>query len=54
MQLIIQPEAGAVPIVKAIKTARKKIDIFIFRFDHDQIEKALAARRCSAASACAR
>jgi phosphatidylserine/phosphatidylglycerophosphate/cardiolipin synthase-like enzyme len=43
VQLIIQPEAGAVPIVKAIKTARKKIDIFIFRFDHDQIEKALAA-----------
>ena len=43
MQLIIQPEAGAVPIVKAIRTARKKIDIFIFRFDRDEIEKALAA-----------
>ena len=42
MKLIIQPEAGAVPIVKAIKTARKKIDIFIFRFDRDEIEKALA------------
>ena len=53
MKLIIQPEAGAVPIVKAIKTARKKIDIFIFRFDRDEIEKALAAR-CSAASPCAR
>ena len=43
MKLIIQPEAGAVPIIKAIKTARKKIDIFIFRFDRDEIEKALAA-----------
>jgi len=43
VKLIIQPEAGAVPIVKAIRTARKKIDIFIFRFDRDEIEKALAA-----------
>lgn len=31
------------PIVKAIKTARKTIDIFIFRFDRDEIIKALAA-----------
>jgi cardiolipin synthase len=43
VKLIIQPEAGAVPIVRAIKTARKKIDIFIFRFDREEIEKALAA-----------
>ena len=43
MKLIIQPEAGAVPIVKAIRTARKKIDIFIFRLDREEIEKALAA-----------
>jgi phosphatidylserine/phosphatidylglycerophosphate/cardiolipin synthase-like enzyme len=43
VKLIIQPEAGVVPIVKAIKTARKKIDIFVFRFDRDEIEKALAA-----------
>lgn len=43
MKLIIQPEAGVVPIVKAIRTARKTIDIFIFRFDRDEIEKALAA-----------
>jgi cardiolipin synthase len=42
VKLIIQPEAGAVPIVKAIKTARKKIDIFIFRFDREEIAKALA------------
>ena len=43
MKLIIQPEAGVVPIVQAIKRAKKTIDIFIFRFDRDEIEKALAA-----------
>ena len=43
MRLIIQPEAGVVPIVQAIKRAKKTIDIFIFRFDRDEIEKALAA-----------
>src|SRR5688572_1487583 len=42
VKLIIQPDAGVVPIVQAIRTARKKIDIFIFRFDRDEIEKALA------------
>ena len=43
MKLIVQPEAGVVPIVKAIKAARKSIDIFIFRFNRDEVEKALAA-----------
>lgn len=43
MKLIIQPEAGVVPITQAIKTARKSIDVFIFRFDRDDVEKALAA-----------
>jgi len=43
VKLIIQPESGVVPIVQAIKTAKKAIDIFIFRFDRDEIEKALAA-----------
>jgi cardiolipin synthase len=43
VKLIIQPEAGVVPIVKAIKAAKKTIDIFIFRFDRDEVEKALAA-----------
>ena len=41
MKLIIQPEAGVMPIVKAIRSARKKIDIFIFRIDREEIEKAL-------------
>ncbi len=43
MKLIVQPEAGVVPIVQAIKAAKKSIDIFIFRFDRVEIEKALAA-----------
>lgn len=43
MKLIIQPEAGIVPIIKAIRAAKKTIDVVIFRFDRDEIEKALAA-----------
>lgn len=43
MKLIIQPEAGIVPIIKAIRAAKKSIDVVIFRFDRDEIEKALAA-----------
>lgn len=43
MKLIIQPEAGVVPITRAIRTAKKSIDVFIFRFDRDEVEKALAA-----------
>ena len=43
VKLIIQPEAGVVPITQAIKTAKKSIDVFIFRFDRDDVEKALAA-----------
>ncbi len=43
MKLIVQPEAGVVPIVRAIRQARKSVDVFIFRFDRSEIEKALAA-----------
>jgi cardiolipin synthase A/B len=43
VQLIIQPDAGVMPIVKAIRSARKKIDVFIFRFDSEEIEQALVA-----------
>lgn len=42
MQLIIQPESGIDPIVKAIRRARRRIDICIFRFDLPEVEKALA------------
>jgi cardiolipin synthase len=41
MQLILQPDEGIAPIVEAIDRARKTVDIVIFRFDLDAIEKAL-------------
>jgi cardiolipin synthase len=41
MQLITQPEEGVVPILRAIKRARKAIDIVVFRFDINEIEEAL-------------
>jgi len=43
VKLIIQPDAGVVPIVTAIRKARKTIDICIFRFDIDEVERALAS-----------
>ena len=43
MKLIIQPDDGAAPVIKAIDKAKKTIDIVIFRFDRADIEKALHA-----------
>jgi phosphatidylserine/phosphatidylglycerophosphate/cardiolipin synthase-like enzyme len=43
MNLIIQPDAGLAPVVRAIHGARKRVDIAIFRIDRDEVEKALAA-----------
>jgi len=43
MNLIIQPDAGLAPVVRAIHGARKRIDIAIFRIDRNDIEKALAS-----------
>ena len=43
MNLIIQPEAGLAPVMKAIKRANKTLDIAIFRIDRDEVEKALGA-----------
>ena len=39
----MQPEAGIVPIVQAIKQARTSVSICIFRIDRPEVEKALAA-----------
>ena len=41
MQVITQPEDGVAPLLKAIKRARKTIDIVVFRFDIDEIEEEL-------------
>ena len=43
MKLIIQPDEGVAPVVQAIEKAKKTIDIVIFRFDREEIEKALHA-----------
>jgi cardiolipin synthase len=41
VKLIIQPGDGVAPVVRAIRKARKTIDIVIFRFDRAEVEKAL-------------
>jgi phosphatidylserine/phosphatidylglycerophosphate/cardiolipin synthase-like enzyme len=43
VKLIVQPDAGVVPVVSAIRQAKKALDICIFRFDVDEIERALGA-----------
>jgi phosphatidylserine/phosphatidylglycerophosphate/cardiolipin synthase-like enzyme len=41
LKLIVQPGDGTAPLIKAIKKAKKSIEIVIFRFDQADIEKAL-------------
>ena len=41
MELIVQPDDGLDPLVEAVKAAEKRVDILIFRFDRDALEKAL-------------
>ena len=43
MKLLIQPRDGVAPILAAIKKAKTSIEILIFRFDRDDIERALQA-----------
>jgi phosphatidylserine/phosphatidylglycerophosphate/cardiolipin synthase-like enzyme len=43
MKLLIQPRDGIAPLVAAIKKARKRIELVIFRFDRGDIERALHA-----------
>ena len=43
MKLIVQPDNGLTPILQAVKRAQKRIDLIIFRFDRDELEKALEA-----------
>ena len=43
MKLIIEPDAGVGPLLAAIKTAKKSVEIAIFRFDRRDIEMALKA-----------
>lgn len=43
MRLLIQPDDGVAPILAAIKSAKKSVEIVIFRFDRKEIEAALKA-----------
>ena len=43
MKLIVQPDDGLTPLVKAIQHAKTSIAVVIFRFDRVDMEKALAA-----------
>lgn len=43
MKVIVQPDAGVSPVIHAIRLARKKIDVAIFRLDRKEVEQALAA-----------
>ena len=42
VQVITQPDDGLAPILKAIRHARRSLDIVIFRFDLADLEDALA------------
>lgn len=42
-RLLRQPDDGVMPLLQAINAAKESVDIVIFRFDHAEIEKALAA-----------
>ena len=41
MQVLVQPDDGIGPILRAIQGARRSIDIHIFRLDRKVIEKTL-------------
>jgi phosphatidylserine/phosphatidylglycerophosphate/cardiolipin synthase-like enzyme len=43
LRLIVEPDDGVGPLVAAIKSAKKSVEMAIFRFDHKEIETALKA-----------
>ena len=42
MRLMIQPDDGVAPLIKAIAGAKRSIEIAVFRCDQKEIERALA------------
>lgn len=42
MKLLVQPGDGISPLVQAINSAKKSVEILIFRFDKTEVERALA------------
>jgi phosphatidylserine/phosphatidylglycerophosphate/cardiolipin synthase-like enzyme len=47
MRLLIQPEDGVRPLLEGIRSARRRLELYVFRLDRDDIERALrdAVRR---------
>ena len=47
MRLLIQPEDGVRPLLDAIGGAKRRLDLYVFRLDHEAVERALrdAVRR---------
>jgi phosphatidylserine/phosphatidylglycerophosphate/cardiolipin synthase-like enzyme len=43
VKLIITPDHGLTPLVQAVRSAKKTLDILIFRFDRIELEKAIAS-----------
>lgn len=41
VKMLVQPGDGIRPLVKGIESAKKSVEIFIFRFDRSEIERAL-------------
>ncbi len=41
MKLLVQPESGIEPLLEGLRSARKSIQILIFRFDRSEVERAL-------------
>ena len=41
MKLLIQPENGIEPLLEGLRSAKKSIQILIFRFDRSEVERAL-------------
>lgn len=41
MKLLIQPEGGIEPLLDGLRSAKKSIQILIFRFDRSEVERAL-------------
>jgi phosphatidylserine/phosphatidylglycerophosphate/cardiolipin synthase-like enzyme len=43
LKLLVQPGDGVIPLVEGIESAKKSIEIVIFRFDRGEMERALKA-----------
>ena len=41
VKLLIQPQDGIAPLLSAIKNAKKRVEIAVFRFDRKDVETAL-------------